>query len=59
MMPLIATYEDEQVRANLRSTHAFPVSIAKRRDYRYLEAFYTDRKQCRSRAGVNRFSNKC
>ncbi|ETP46842.1 hypothetical protein F442_06985 [Phytophthora nicotianae P10297] len=52
MMRLYASYEDERRRAYWDSTHAFPVSIAKRRASRYLEAFYTDRKQRRYRVGA-------
>ncbi|ETI56024.1 hypothetical protein F441_23094 [Phytophthora nicotianae CJ01A1] len=52
MMRIFASYEDEHLRAYWDSTHAFPVSIAKRRASRYLDAFYTDRKQRRSRAGA-------
>ncbi|ETM30650.1 hypothetical protein L914_21675, partial [Phytophthora nicotianae] len=51
-MRLYASYEDEHLWACWDSTHAFPVSIAKRRASRYLEAFYTDRKQRQSRAGA-------
>ncbi|ETI33108.1 hypothetical protein F443_20185 [Phytophthora nicotianae P1569] len=46
------TFKDEHLRAYWDSTHAFPVSIAKRRASRYLDAFYTDRKKRRSRAGA-------
>ncbi|ETP00022.1 hypothetical protein F441_22556 [Phytophthora nicotianae CJ01A1] len=49
---LYASYEDEHLRAYWDSTHAFPVSITKRRASRYLDAFHTDRKQRRSRAGA-------
>ncbi|ETN08850.1 hypothetical protein PPTG_22986 [Phytophthora nicotianae INRA-310] len=49
MKRLYASYEDEHLRD---STHAFPVSITKRRASRYLDAFYTGRKQRRSRAGA-------
>ncbi|ETP28465.1 hypothetical protein F442_22239 [Phytophthora nicotianae P10297] len=52
MMRLYASYDDEHLRAYWDSIHAFSVSIAKRRASRYLEAFYTDRKQRRSRAGA-------
>ncbi|ETO75617.1 hypothetical protein F444_08828 [Phytophthora nicotianae P1976] len=40
------------LRAYWDSTHTFQVSITKCRASRYLEAFYTDRKQRRSRAGA-------
>ncbi|KAG3103447.1 hypothetical protein PI124_g21219 [Phytophthora idaei] len=40
-----STYEDEHHRANWDSTHAFPISIAKRRQSRYLSGFYTNHKQ--------------
>ncbi|ETL93998.1 hypothetical protein L917_07968, partial [Phytophthora nicotianae] len=52
MKRLYASYEAEHLRDYWDSTHAFPVSIAKRRASRYLDAFYTDRKQRRSRAGA-------
>ncbi|ETI47480.1 hypothetical protein F443_08326 [Phytophthora nicotianae P1569] len=52
MKRLYASYEDEHLRAYWDSTHAFPVSITKRHTSRYLDAFYTDRKQRRSRAGA-------
>ncbi|ETO58803.1 hypothetical protein F444_22815 [Phytophthora nicotianae P1976] len=52
MMQLYAFYEDEHLQAYWDFTHAFPVSIAKRRASRYLDAFYTDRKQRRPRAGA-------
>ncbi|ETI55759.1 hypothetical protein F443_01600 [Phytophthora nicotianae P1569] len=52
MNRLYAFYEDEHLQAYWDSTHAFPVSITKRRASRYLNAFYTDRKQRRSRAGA-------
>ncbi|ETP11934.1 hypothetical protein F441_12607 [Phytophthora nicotianae CJ01A1] len=52
MKQLYASYEGEHLRAYLDSTHAFTVSITKRRASRYLDAFYTDRKQRRSRAGA-------
>ncbi|ETP28183.1 hypothetical protein F442_22530 [Phytophthora nicotianae P10297] len=51
-MRLYASYEDEHLRAYWDSTHAFPVSIAKRRARRYLDAFCTDHKQRRFRAGA-------
>ncbi|ETK73764.1 hypothetical protein F441_19743 [Phytophthora nicotianae CJ01A1] len=40
-------------------THAFPVSIAKRRANRYLKACYTDRKQHRSRTGARLLRGYC
>ncbi|ETI30032.1 hypothetical protein F443_22848, partial [Phytophthora nicotianae P1569] len=52
MKQLYASYEAEHLRAYWDSTHAFPVSITKRRASRYLDAFYTDHKQRRSRAGA-------
>ncbi|ETP27897.1 hypothetical protein F442_22819 [Phytophthora nicotianae P10297] len=52
MKRLYASYEAEHLRAYWDSTHAFPVSITKCRASRYLDAFYTDRKQRRSRAGA-------
>ncbi|ETL24169.1 hypothetical protein L916_21819, partial [Phytophthora nicotianae] len=52
MMQLYAFYEDEHLQAYWDFAHAFPVSIAKRRASRYLDAFYTDRKQRRPRAGA-------
>ncbi|ETK86644.1 hypothetical protein L915_08754 [Phytophthora nicotianae] len=52
MKRLYASYEVEHLRAYWDSTHAFLVSITKRRTSRYLGAFYTDRKQRRSRAGA-------
>ncbi|ETP28121.1 hypothetical protein F442_22592 [Phytophthora nicotianae P10297] len=52
MMRLNASYEDEHLRAYWDSTHAFPMSITKRRASRYLDGFCTDRKQHRSRAGA-------
>ncbi|KAG3107569.1 hypothetical protein PI125_g12589 [Phytophthora idaei] len=47
-----STYEDEYHRAHWDSTHAFPISIAKRHQSRYPSGFYTNRKQRRSRAGA-------
>ncbi|KUF82502.1 Transcription initiation factor TFIID subunit 10 [Phytophthora nicotianae] len=52
MKRLYASYEAEHLRAYWDSTLAFPVSITKRRASRYLDAFFTDRKQRRSRAGA-------
>ncbi|ETP27644.1 hypothetical protein F442_23080 [Phytophthora nicotianae P10297] len=52
MKRFYTSYEAEHLRAYWDSTHAFPVSISKRRASRYLDAFYTDRKQRRSRAGA-------
>ncbi|ETP28066.1 hypothetical protein F442_22650, partial [Phytophthora nicotianae P10297] len=52
MKQLYASFEAEHLRSSWDSTHAFPVSITKRRASRYLDAFYTDRKQRRSRAGA-------
>ncbi|ETO58530.1 hypothetical protein F444_23091 [Phytophthora nicotianae P1976] len=52
MKQLDASFEAEHLRSSWDSTHAFPVSITKRRASRYLDAFYTDRKQRRSRAGA-------
>ncbi|KAG2801023.1 hypothetical protein PC112_g20216 [Phytophthora cactorum] len=51
LVRIYLTYEDEDRHAHWDSTHAFPISIAKRRQSRYLSGFYTNRKQRRSRAG--------